>query len=205
MANLGTPKYVTIHCSATPEGREISAETISKWDIERFNQVSYHYVIEIDGTVKNTLPLDRLGAHVGGHNSNNIGICYVGGLDADGNPKDTRTDAQKSAMVGLLDELHGKFGALQVLGHKDWPNVQKACPCFDVKSWLQGLASTPLKTDMVVNTPNDTLNVRTHPDSMTVLGELADKTPVKIIDSLDGWFFIKTDSLSGWANGNYLN
>lgn len=138
MQALGIPKYITIHCAATPEGRDVKAATISQWDIARFNQVSYHYVIELDGTIVPTLDTKYLGAHVGGHNSNNIGVCYVGGMDSDNaQPKDTRTDAQKQAMLSLVNKLKAKFHTVtKVLGHRDWPGVKKACPSFDVKGWL---------------------------------------------------------------------
>ena len=74
-------KYLTIHCAATPEGRDVKAETISAWDQAKFGQTSYHFVVELDGRYVRTLRDDQRGAHVGGHNTGNIGICYVGGCD----------------------------------------------------------------------------------------------------------------------------
>jgi hypothetical protein len=66
MPPLGPIRFLTIHCAATPEGRDVPAETISAWDTARFGQVSYHYVIELDGSVHATLPDTLKGAHVGG-------------------------------------------------------------------------------------------------------------------------------------------
>ena len=131
-------KYLTIHCAATPEGREVKAETISQWDRARFGQTSYHFVVELDGTYKRTLRDDQRGAHVGGHNTGNIGICYVGGVDTDNRtPKDTRTAAQKKALLTLVRTYRARFPDIIIRGHRDWPGVAKACPSFDVATWLK--------------------------------------------------------------------
>lgn len=136
MASLGPVKYVTIHCAATPEGRDVKAETINEWDKAKFGQVSYHHVVELDGTDIRTLPDTVKGAHVGGANTGNIGICYVGGCDKRMNAKDTRTEAQKATLRRLVDEYKAKYPGVIVRGHRDWPNVKKACPSFDVKTQL---------------------------------------------------------------------
>jgi N-acetyl-anhydromuramyl-L-alanine amidase AmpD len=136
-------KFLTIHCAATPEGRNVKAATISQWDVARFGQVSYHYVIELDGHTVNTLPETQKGAHVGGANTGNIGICYIGGVDKNGNPKDTRTEAQKAALARIIRDYKARLPNLIVLGHRNWPNVHKACPSFDVSAWLKaGMPTT---------------------------------------------------------------
>lgn len=136
MASLGPVKYITIHCAATPEGRDVKASTINKWDKAKFGQISYHHVVELDGTDIRTLPDTVKGAHVGSANTGNIGICYVGGCDKRMNPKDTRTEAQKATLRRLVDEYKAKYPGIIVRGHRDWPNVKKACPSFDVKTQL---------------------------------------------------------------------
>lgn len=137
MGALGPIKYLTVHCAATPEGRDVKAATISKWDQEKFGQISYHWVIELDGTVVRTLRDDQKGAHVGKANSNNIGVCYVGGVDKDMKPKDTRTPAQKRALRTLIRTYQSRVPGLIVLGHRNWPGVAKACPSFDVPGWVK--------------------------------------------------------------------
>lgn len=137
MPALGPVKYLTIHCAATPEGRHVSADTISKWDQAKFGQTSYHWVIELDGKAVRTLRDDQKGAHVGGANSNNIGICYVGGCDKAMNPKDTRTAAQNEALRTLVRTYRDRYPNLIVMGHRNWPGVKKACPSFDVTAWLK--------------------------------------------------------------------
>src|SRR6476619_5314340 len=92
---------ITIHCTATPEGRDNTAAEVTRWDIDRFGQPSYHAVVELDGDVVRTLADDKKGAHTGGHNTSNLGISYVGGttsLNAGAKPKDTRTEAQKAGL-----------------------------------------------------------------------------------------------------------
>ena len=130
-------RYLTIHCAATPEGRDVKAETIDDWDRAKFGQVSYHIVIEVDGTAVRGLRDDQRGAHVGGRNTGNIGVCYVGGVDKKGNPKDTRTPAQKATMLRIVREYQAKYPEIVTRGHRDWPGVKKACPSFDVGGWLR--------------------------------------------------------------------
>lgn len=137
MSPLGPVKYLTIHCAATPEGRDVKAATISQWDIARFGQISYHWVVELDGSKHATLADTLKGAHVGRANTGNIGICYVGGVSRDNKmPKDTRTAAQKQALRDLVASYRAKYPNLIVRGHRDWPGVAKACPSFDVKTAL---------------------------------------------------------------------
>ena len=137
MADIGPIKYLTIHCAATPEGRNVKANTISQWDIAKFGQVSYHHVIELDGKEVATLAPNVKGAHVGKANTGNIGICYVGGVDKLGNPKDTRTPEQKRTLKRLVDYYKAKYPNIVVRGHRDWPGVKKACPSFDVADWIK--------------------------------------------------------------------
>lgn len=130
-------RYLTIHCAATPEGRDVKAATVSQWDIAKFGQVSYHHVIELDGTTVRTLRDDQRGAHTGGANTGNIGVCYIGGVDRQNkHPKDTRTEAQKAALRVIVAEYKARFPNIVVRGHRDWPGVAKACPSFDVATQL---------------------------------------------------------------------
>lgn len=138
MAPLGQIKFLTIHCAATPDGRDVKAETISQWDQAKFGQTSYHWVIELDGTAKRTLLDTQKGAHTGGKNTGNIGVCYVGGVDkANKVPKDTRTPAQRKATAEIVRSYQARFPELIVRGHRDWPGVAKACPSFDVAAWVK--------------------------------------------------------------------
>lgn len=139
MKALGKITHLTIHCTATPEGRPNTAAEVTKWDIDRFGQPSYHWVVELDGSKHRTLTDQQLGAHTGMHNTGNVGISYVGGttsISSGAKPKDTRTPAQKQALRELVADYRRQYPKLIVLGHRDWPKVAKACPSFDVKTAL---------------------------------------------------------------------
>lgn len=128
---------LTIHCAATPEGRNVTAASIEQWDIQKFGQKSYHWIVLLDGTKHRSLEDNVRGAHVGGHNTGNIGVCYVGGMDAAmAHPKDTRTAAQKAALREIVAEYRAKYPGIHVRGHRDWPGVAKACPSFNVATEL---------------------------------------------------------------------
>ena len=87
--------YIVVHCSATREGCTLTSEALEAEHRRRgFRTTGYHYYIRRDGTVLGTRSLELPGAHCRGHNKYSIGICYEGGLDARGNPKDTRTPEQ---------------------------------------------------------------------------------------------------------------
>ena len=97
-----------------------------------FNGTGYHYYIRKDGTVHLTRPVERIGAHVKGFNANSIGICYEGGLNEDGKPADTRTAAQRFALIDLLTILRHQYPEAQIAGHYQLSaSIHKACPCFD--------------------------------------------------------------------------
>ena len=94
--------------------------------------IGYHFVIYRDGSVHAGRPIEQIGAHTSGYNANSIGICYIGGCAKDGKtPKDTRTEAQRSALVKLVAELRAKFSGATVHGHNEFAN--KACPSFNVQ------------------------------------------------------------------------
>lgn len=122
---------IIVHCAATPEGKDFTVQQIDSWHRQRgFRCIGYHYVIYRDGSVHRGRPESQVGAHCTGHNANSIGVCYIGGCAADGKtPKDTRTDAQKAALLKLLRELKAKYPVAAINGHRDFAN--KACPSFD--------------------------------------------------------------------------
>ena len=132
MTAMRTIDKIIVHCSATREGQHVTVQQIRQWHLQRnFADIGYHYVIYLDGTVHKGRPLEKAGAHCKGYNAHSIGICYVGGLDRQGKPKDTRTAAQKAALLTLIRELRQRFPRATVHGHREFAN--KACPCFDAK------------------------------------------------------------------------
>ncbi len=145
---------IIVHCSATPEGMDFSVARIRACHLARkFNDIGYHYVIYRDGSIHAGRPEALVGAHAPGHNTNSIGICYIGGYAADGKTcKDTRTPAQKAALITLIKTLIAKYPTIRkVMGHRDTsPDLNhngiiepfeyiKGCPCFDAIPEYQDL------------------------------------------------------------------
>jgi len=122
---------IIVHCTATPEGREVQMSEIRKWHKDRgFSDVGYHYVIHLDGRIEIGRDVDISGAHCTGHNAHSVGVCYVGGLAKDcKTPKDTRTAAQKESLLSLLKLLRATYPLAKIRGHRDF--AAKACPSFD--------------------------------------------------------------------------
>lgn len=131
-----SPRYLTIHCAATPEGRDVRPEQMAAWARARFGQESYHHIVTLDGVDHVRMPDTKRGAHVAKANTGNVGICYVGGCDKAMKPKDTRTPAQKQRIRELVAYYKLKYPGIIVRGHRDWPGVAKACPSFDVATQL---------------------------------------------------------------------
>lgn len=129
-----------VHCSATPEGRDVKTETVKDWHVNgnHWKDIGYHYVIELDGSVHKGRDESVIGAHCSGQNADSIGICYVGGVDKDcKTPKDTRTEAQKQSLIKLLKELKQKYTGAVIYGHRDF--AKKDCPSFDAKTEYNSL------------------------------------------------------------------
>ena len=125
---------IIIHCTATPEGREHDVADIRRWHLKRgFNDIGYHYLIHIDGTIEEGRPINKQGAHCSGENKGSIGLCYVGGMSKDmKKAKDTRTQAQKDSLIKLIHELIYKYNKdMTIHGHNEYAN--KACPSFNVQ------------------------------------------------------------------------
>lgn len=124
-------KEIIVHCSATPEGKDFTVADITRWHKQRgFTTIGYHYVVYRDGSVHNGRDVNVSGAHCTGHNSISIGVCYVGGCEANSKKaKDTRTQAQKKALLDLLKKLKALYPKAKIHGHRDF--AAKDCPSFD--------------------------------------------------------------------------
>ena len=124
-------KEVIIHCSATREGQDVSVDTIRDWHLAKgWNDIGYHFYIDLDGTIHKGRDIDKMGAHCKGRNRNSIGICYCGGVEADGKtPKDTRTQEQKESLLHVLKTIKAMYPESMIYSHNEFAN--KACPSFD--------------------------------------------------------------------------
>lgn len=128
---------IVVHCSATGPKADIGRREITQWHLKRgFVTIGYHYVIRRDGTIENGRRESEIGAHVSGHNSNSIGVCMVGGVDAQGKPSDNFTKAQYDTLRVLLGQLKSRYEKAKILGHRDLsPDHHcgmRTCPGFEV-------------------------------------------------------------------------
>lgn len=139
---MRTITLIIVHCSAVGPGQQSSAADIDRWHkAQGWKGIGYHFVVRRDGTIERGRPEAEVGAHCQNHNQHSIGVCYEGGLDYGGPgtkgctagkliAADTRTEAQKDAMMQLMKELHVRYPKAVIVGHHDL-NPMKACPCFD--------------------------------------------------------------------------
>lgn len=137
-------KYLIIHCTATPEGREVSSDEIRHWHLKEkgWKQVGYTDMIHIDGSLENLVPFDQdnevdpweITNGAAGLNGVSRHIVYVGGLDKNGKPKDTRTLWQKLAMEIYVKYMTLRHPNIIILGHNEVSG--KDCPCFSVRDFL---------------------------------------------------------------------
>lgn len=136
---------IVIHCTASAYGQDLTVNDVRRMHKALgWSDIGYHYLIRLDGRIEKGRDVDLIGAHVSGYNSHSIGVCYVGGLDANGKPADTRTPNQKSSLVSLLKMLRAAYPTARIKGHRDFspdlngngciePNEWvKSCPCFEV-------------------------------------------------------------------------
>ncbi len=153
---MRTIRHIVVHCSAGNAKAGATAivnfHTLRKsrgglgWSVP-----GYHFIIEADGKTVQTLDVARASNGVKGHNADSINICYCGGVDSRGIPKDTRTEAQKSSLVKLLTELKRRFPGARICGHRDFSPDRngdgiispcewiKACPSFDAQAEYRNL------------------------------------------------------------------
>lgn len=138
---------IIIHCTATPPRREVSVAELDSWHrAARFEPyydpakrrniyAGYHLLVHLDGSHERIRPDEHRGQHCPQENMNNraVSICYVGGVDNNNKPCDTRTEAQKRKLLTLVRTLKGRYPGAQVIGHRDVKGVKKGCPSFDAK------------------------------------------------------------------------
>ncbi len=133
--NYREVNLLVVHCTATRCNKDFPVSTLRASHKARgFADIGYHFYITRDGETHPCRPVHQIGAHATGWNDKSIGICYEGGLDENGRIADTRTYAQKCALLDLLRQLKTDYPKAKILGHYQLSeNIRKACPCFDAK------------------------------------------------------------------------
>ena len=134
-------KWLVIHCSATRCNVPFTTEQLRQCHLQRgFSDIGYHFYITRDGVLHHCRPVSEIGAHALGFNRHSIGICYEGGLDPEGRPADTRTTAQRFALIDVLTILKHQYPVAIILGHYQLSaSIHKACPCFDARKEYEKL------------------------------------------------------------------
>jgi N-acetylmuramoyl-L-alanine amidase len=127
-------KYIAVHCTAGPATQTTKAIKDYWKNNLGWKSVGYHYLINADGTIEQLAQESEVTNGVAGFNSVIVNISYKGGVDANNKPKDTRTPQQKESILKLLKELKKRYPKAIIQGHKDFPNVKKACPSFEAKT-----------------------------------------------------------------------
>lgn len=130
---MRTLNEIIVHCSGTFPNYKYGAKQIDIYHRQKgWDGIGYHFVVKLSGEIEIGRPIDKVGAHCHGRNKSSIGICYVGGLDVNFKPADTRSAAQKGALKTLILRLLEQYPSIsKVSGHNQYAN--KACPCFDAQ------------------------------------------------------------------------
>ena len=136
---MRTINRLVIHCAATKASQDIGRDEIDRWHRQRgFSQIGYHYVIRRNGDIEMGRPPAMAGAHAKGYNHDSIGICLVGGWGGVNNFTPIQFENLLLLIYGLTDTYNlDPLDRHQVLGHRDLPDVAKACPSFDLWGWLE--------------------------------------------------------------------
>lgn len=143
MTNRTHTDFIAVHCSATRPSQQVDVEDLRKWHKAKgWSDVGYHWIVTRKGVIQRGRPENRVGAHVEGFNAVSIGVCLVGGVSEDDftKPENNFTPQQFAALARLLSVLKKKYPNAVIQGHRDFPNVAKACPSFDVREWLKGVS-----------------------------------------------------------------
>lgn len=136
--------YLVVHCAQTPSTWDKGIDRVREWHTKErgWIDVGYHYFIRRNGLIERGRPRVTVGSHVQGFNRNSIGICLAGGCDVDGREENNFTPEQWASLRALLVELRSLYPTAEIVGHRDFPHVDKYCPSFDVEDWCEkvGLA-----------------------------------------------------------------
>jgi N-acetylmuramoyl-L-alanine amidase len=132
---MRTITHIVLHCTATPQTSTIQS-ILDYWKrVLGWKNPGYHIIIPTSGRSQRLLPDEQVSNGVANHNAHSLHVSYVGGVDALGNPLDTRTPAQIAEQIRIIRRWLGEHPNAEVVGHRDFPGVKKACPSFDARAW----------------------------------------------------------------------
>lgn len=160
---MTTKSEIVVHATDTrpdwmeASGGQAKVDEVTLWHVRDrgWNDNGYNELIDRDGKVYGGRDLDNdgdfaeeTGAHVKGYNKQSIGIALIGGYggSADDQFSDHFTPAQDKALRERIEFHEQRFGPLVVKGHNQYAN--KACPCFNVQTWMARKAPKPARTNV---------------------------------------------------------
>lgn len=114
--------------------------------------IGYSFLVAPDGVVYEGRGWGFRGAHARGHNSESVGVAFIG----DGSRP--MPDAAKRSVLWLLGEAERRFGELRTVGHRDVGST--ACPGDAVYGWWSSadlrapVRAVPVRPDPVVAVPD---------------------------------------------------
>lgn len=215
---------IVIHCTDTTPNwwssktAKAKVAEIRRWHVEDrgWSDIGYHFLIDRDGTVVEGRPIEKVGAHVKGHNTNTIGISLFGGHGGAATDSflDNFTEDQEKALTSLIAELRVKYPDIfKISGHNQY--AAKACPCFSVPAWIEGTKANanPLveKEERTKATQSKTVQASLVQGASAVggaIGALNSLNGTAQIIALVGCFvigalamFILRERLKAWAKG----
>jgi N-acetyl-anhydromuramyl-L-alanine amidase AmpD len=144
---MRTVNSVILHYSYSDD---VSAATIDGWHRARgWNGCGYHYVVRKDGKVENGRPVETVGAHCYGFNTNSIGICLTGSDKMLWYP----SAAQYDSLQTLLQDLMKRFNipSMNIFFHRE--KKATSCPGRLDKTKILGLIGKPVLTPRVETAP----------------------------------------------------
>lgn len=112
--------YIILHHSASSNA---SVEAIHNYHINGrgWKGIGYNFYVRKDGKIYQGRPEWAVGAHATGYNDKSIGVCAEGNFEAEKMP-----EAQKQAIIELVQDLKQKYPNAQIKRHKDF--AATACP-----------------------------------------------------------------------------
>jgi MYXO-CTERM domain-containing protein len=117
--------------------------------------VGYHFLVSLDGRVWEGRPIDFLGTHVGGQNSGNIGVSFIGCFHSSScssfppnEPPDAMVDAAAGLVAGLADIYGIGVSPTTVKGHRDHAGASTSCPGDHLYARLDDIRSGSVEPPM---------------------------------------------------------
>ena len=126
------PNRFTIHHTVTPNNDSASPQARLR-AIQRYHQdvrgwcdIGYQYLVSQDGRLWEGRGAARLGSHVAGANTGNVGISFIG-THTTAKPTGTQISTTGALIAGLADRYGISLGSSSaVRGHRD--QGQTSCP-----------------------------------------------------------------------------